>query len=101
MAQTQEPKLSVQLKENQKVISLSLRTDDEGRKDIAKRSHDITAGLRTIRFAIDSIRDGYRFEDNLAAAKISAMEKAIANLEREVKVLSDVYQAYFEQTTSG
>lgn len=75
-----------------------IKSDDEALRGVAKRAHDVTSGLRTLRFAIDSIKEGYRFDDNMAAAKIKAMEKAIENLERETVLLSHILGAVF---TSG
>lgn len=81
---------------------IAIKSDDEALRIVAKRSHDVTAGLRTLRFAIDSLKEGYRFDDNMAAAKIKAMEKAIEHLERETQLLSQILGAVFTSgSTSG
>lgn len=81
---------------------ISIKSDDEGLRAVAKRAHDVTAGLRTLRFAVDSLKEGYRFDDNMAAAKIKAMEKAIEHLERETQLLSHILGAVFSSgPTSG
>lgn len=80
-----------------KTGTLSLRADEEGMRALGKRAHDVTAGLRTLSFAVESLRDGYRFDDNLADAKIVAMEKAVANLERECALLEKLLKAVFEK----
>lgn len=77
---------------------IAIKADDEALRIVAKRAHDVTSGLRTLRFAIDSLKDGYRFDDNMAGAKIKAMEKAIEHLERETELLSSILGAVF---TSG
>ena len=75
---------------------IAVKSDDEALRLVAKRAHDVTGGLRTLRFAVDSLKDGYRFDDNMAAAKIKAMEKAIENLERETALLSAILGAVFK-----
>jgi|GEM_PF-3358170 len=59
------------------------KNDDDSRKSIAKRVHDLRGALRTLGMAFDSIKNGYRFDDQMAAAKLNAMEKAFGVLERE------------------
>ena len=65
---------------------LLVRKDDESsKKELAKRVHDIRGALRTLSLAVDSIKEGYKFSDNMAEAKIAAMLKAVAILDRESK----------------
>lgn len=75
---------------------IALRKETEAQQILGRRSHDVTAGLRTLRFAIDSLKDGYRFDDKMAEAKITAMEKAITNLERETALLTTILGSVFQ-----
>ena len=51
-----------------------------------RRQHDIKGALRTLRFACDGLNHGYRFDDNMAAAKIAAIVKAVSILESEFQL---------------
>ena len=78
---------------------IAIRNDAESLRALAKRAHDVTAGLRTLRFAIDSLKEGYRFDDAIAPAKIGAMEKAITHLEKESALLSQILEVVFQKNT--
>lgn len=62
-------------------------TRTESAKITAKRQHDVKAALRTLSFATKAIESGYRFDDEMAKAKIEAMGKAVALLDRESALL--------------
>lgn len=55
----------------------------DGRRAQAKRAHDVTSALRTLRFLTENLEAGYRFDDAAAAGKIAAVRRAVAVLERE------------------
>ncbi len=56
-------------------------------RDNLRRRHDVTAALRTLRFAVEALQQGYRFDDEAGPAKLVALEKAVAALEREAPTL--------------
>ena len=62
----------------------------EARKVLAKRRHDIKAALRTLGFTVKALEGGYAFQDDKAAAKIEAIAKAVAVLEREGQTLVSI-----------
>jgi hypothetical protein len=66
---------------------------DESRKVLAKRRHDVKAALRTWGFTVKALESGYRFDDAMAKAKIDAIAKALAVLERESALLSVILGA--------
>jgi hypothetical protein len=57
--------------------------DKEAKRALAKRAHDVTSALRTLRFALEALQSGYRFDDDLGSRKIESIEKALRTLERE------------------
>lgn len=68
-------------------------TSNESARVTAKRQHDIKAALRTLGFASKALESGYKFQDEMAAAKIEAIAKAVALLEREGDLLLQVLTA--------
>jgi hypothetical protein len=44
---------------------------------------------------VESIANGYRFDDNLADAKIKAMERAVFQLNKETELLLQILKAAF------
>ncbi len=62
-------------------------------KQLAKRSHDVKAALRTLQMAIESLHAGYRFDDAMAGRKLSAMDKALACLKAQEPLLLATFQA--------
>ena len=68
----------------------SLRNDAEAKKELAKKQHDVTSALRSLRFAVEALQKGYRFNDDMAAMKIASMDKAITNLEKEATLLEEL-----------
>ncbi len=66
---------------NESVTVISLTEDNA--KELSKRHHDVKAALRTIGFAFDAIKSGYKYDDDKAEAKITAVSKAIAVLEMD------------------
>jgi hypothetical protein len=63
---------------------------EDSRKHLAKRRHDVKAALRTLTFTVQALESGYRFDDAIAKAKIEAIAKALAVLEREAELLHRV-----------
>jgi hypothetical protein len=53
----------------------------------AKKLHDLTGAIRSLELAIASISKGYRFNDDMAEAKIKTMEKSIGIIKRELSPL--------------
>lgn len=64
------------------VVAVSA-ADPEAAKRAAKRRHDIKGALRTLGFSVTALQSGYRFDDDKAEAKITAIAKAVAVLTRE------------------
>jgi hypothetical protein len=60
------------------------------RKVLAKRRHDVKAALRTFSFTLKAIESGYKFDDDKAQAKIDAIAKALAVLQKECDILCGV-----------
>lgn len=77
--------------DSKKILTVAI-TDDipEHHKALAKRRHDIKAAIRTLGFMITAVKSGYTFNDDKAAAKIEAIEKAVACLNRESEILVQV-----------
>ena len=44
----------------------------------------------TIRYAVDDIAQGYRFDDELASEKLAALRQALSALESEVPLLVEL-----------
>lgn len=62
----------------------------DSRRILAKRRHDVKAALRTFSFSLKAIQSGYKFDDDKAQAKIDAIAKALAILEKESDLLCGV-----------
>lgn len=73
------------------VLIVLLKQDPESKKVLAKRIHDLTAALRTLRFVFEALESGYRFDDDKAADKIKSVGRAVSNLERETELINRVY----------
>ena len=72
------------------VTLVSHVTSSEEDKALAKRRHDVKAALRTLGFTVKALESGYHFQDDKAAAKIDAIAKAVAILEREGHLLVEL-----------
>lgn len=59
-------------------------------KDLAKRRHDVKAALRTLEFAAEALKGGYTFQDDVAAAKIQAIARAVQVLQSEGEALASL-----------
>lgn len=70
--------------------TFEIKQDDESKKTIFKRAHDITSSLRSLRFAVEALQSGYHFDDGTAPAKIASMDKAIGILEKECALLFQI-----------
>lgn len=66
--------------------------DDETRRALAKRRHDVKAALRTLGFTVKALETGYKFDDAAAKAKVDAIAKAVQVLEREGQLLTQVLE---------
>lgn len=71
--------------------SVIIDQDPASRPIMAKKHHDLVGSLRTLRFAVEALRRGYRFDDESGEAKITAMEKAVLFLERESSLLEKLF----------
>lgn len=71
-----------------KLVTLTLQ--GEGKKILGKKVHDVTSSLRALTFAIEAIEEGYRFDDELAEAKIASMRKAIDALQKEYSLVCEI-----------
>jgi hypothetical protein len=68
-----------------------VKEDSESKKRLALRGHDVTAALRTLRFALEALQSGYRFEDDKAQAKLETLSKALGVLEAEAPLLQKLF----------
>lgn len=59
-------------------------------KSARERRHDIVGALRSLRFLVESLEQGYKFDDALAAEKIRRIKQAVATLENEEATLLGV-----------
>ena len=73
--------------------ALVRRPSDSGsRLRLSKRMHDITSAVRSLRFMHDSLKDGYRFDDETAQDKITYIGRSVAVLEREAELLKSLLE---------
>jgi len=63
---------------------------------LRKKLHDVTAAMRTINLCVKSIENGYRFDDDMAPAKLKALRSANDQLTNEIPLLEKVYTAFVE-----
>lgn len=76
---------------NGKLITVALSENTpETQKSLAKRRHDVKAAMRTLGFMTTALKGGYMFNDDKAAAKIDAIEKAVTCLTRESDILLQI-----------
>lgn len=76
---------------NGKLMTVALSENTpETHKALAKRRHDIKAAMRTLGFMTAALKTGYTFNDDKAAAKIEAIERAVICLGRESDILTQV-----------
>lgn len=68
--------------------ALACPVDEPSKRALAKRRHDVKAALRTMGFTLKALQDGYKFDDDKAKAKIDAIAKALAVLEKEGDLLA-------------
>jgi len=73
---------------NLRVLAVACSADAGPLRAVAKRRHDLSAALRTLGFTVKALQTGYTFQDDIAAAKIEAIAKAVQILEREAVFLS-------------
>jgi hypothetical protein len=69
---------------------VTIAVNPEAKKIIGKKVHDITSSLRALTFAVESIEEGYRFDDDLAEAKIASMKKAVSQLQKEFPLICEI-----------
>ena len=75
------------------VKMLKIRKDTLSQRRIAKRRHDLTNAVQSLKFLHELLLEGYRFNDSMAGEKIEYVGKAIETLQREetfVRSLLDV-----------
>jgi hypothetical protein len=73
-----------------RVLAVSCSADEDTKRAVAKRRHDLTAALRTLGFTVKALQTGYTFQDDVAAAKIDAIAKAVQIVEREAGCLNQL-----------
>jgi hypothetical protein len=73
-------------------VVLKFERSEELNETISKNNHDITAAVRTFEMAVESFKNGYKFEDQLASAKISSLEKSVAAVKGQLELLSAIYE---------
>jgi len=94
--ETNDPDVTVTLGESDSqmaIKTLKIRKDTLSQRRIAKRRHDISNAVQSLKFMHELLLEGYRFNDSLAAEKIEYVGKAIETLQREetfVRSLLDV-----------
>lgn len=71
-----------------KLIEIS--QEQEALEALNRRVHDGRGSIRTLRLAIEAIQEGYRFDDDMAEAKLQAMSRAVDHLATEVAFVETV-----------
>ena len=66
---------------------VALKSDAESRKVLGKRVHDVVSSTRTLRFVLEALQSGYKFDDAQRDAKLASLERAVTTMEREGKLL--------------
>ncbi len=74
-------------------LKVSVKRDEESKHLLARRSHDITGALRALRFALEALQSGYKFDDEKRDAKLASMDRALATLEKESEYLKLLFLA--------
>jgi len=72
---------------------LKIRKDTLSQRRLAKRRHDLSSAVQSLKFLHELLLEGYRFNDSMASEKIEYVGRAIETLEREelfVRSLLDV-----------
>lgn len=72
-------------------VILLYGADTATARSLAKRRHDVKAALRTLGFTVNALTSGYTFQDDLAAAKIEAITRAVQLLDRESSLLGALF----------
>jgi HPt (histidine-containing phosphotransfer) domain-containing protein len=58
--------------------------------DIRNLLHNNKSSLRTLQLALDNIKDGYQFDDDVADKKISSIEHAVNSLNSSLFFYNDL-----------
>jgi len=69
---------------------IEIKADEKARAKLSQRRHDIVGATRTLSLALQSIREGYRFDDDLAELKLNTMLAAVTTLEKETRLLENL-----------
>ncbi len=72
-------------------LKITIKQDAQAKSALAKRSHDVTGALRSLRFALEALQDGYKFDDEMREAKLASVSRALANLEKEAEWLQVLF----------
>ena len=72
-------------------VVLLYGADNPTARALAKRRHDVKAALRTLGFTVNALTSGYTFQDELAAAKIDAITRAVELLQRESDLIGTLF----------
>jgi len=78
-------------------FTVKVRNSNDLAQSVAKRRHDISGATRTLRLAINNIKEGYRFDDPLAEKKLEAMDKALSVLMRECEIVKTLLSLESDQ----
>lgn len=78
---------------NVQVIVVTSPLEHEQQRQLARRRHDLKAALRTLSLLVKALENGYKFDDETAPAKVLAIAKAQALLEREGQILCHIFHA--------
>lgn len=81
-------------------LELNLSLPNPVRTEISKKMHDINAALRTMQFCTEALQNGYKFDDDMAAAKVDAMARASATLKQETEILLQAYKGCADALTT-
>ncbi len=77
-------------KQNLHLSIVSSSDSPEAEQARSKARHDLVGALRTLSMAKDSFENGYKFDDDLAEAKIAAIGRATAALEKNISPLLEL-----------
>jgi hypothetical protein len=73
-----------------KISLVCIGNEEETLKKVSKTKHDIIGALRTLNMAQTSFENGYKFDDDIASAKIDAIGRAVKALEDNLPQFLDI-----------
>lgn len=66
---------------------LTLNLEDFDENQVAASIHDLSGAMRTINLALSGIKEGYKFDDEYAEAKIQSLEYAVSRMGPHVEMI--------------